>query len=112
MNCQMKPRCSPSRLNAPYSRTQLFDRVPLLYSRKKTTTLNTKRTIVIDQGVGALSLLMYWRSANMVIETSHRVVFFQRAFHSIQRRQFLTHERHQRVHGFCAEVKAAAGGGE
>src|SRR6266568_3465228 len=80
MNCQMKPRFNPSRLNAPYFRTQLFDRSPSLYSRKKTTMLNTKRTIVIDQGVGTLSLLMYWRSASIAIESSHRVVFFQRAF--------------------------------
>src|SRR2546425_5895678 len=148
MNCQMKPRFNPSRLNAPYSRNQRSDRLPSLYSRKKTNMLNTKRTIVTDQGAGTLSLLMYWRSASIAIESSHRVVFFQRAFQifaplsplsavcgqvsvvpstanrlfavnhwprcirSIQRFQFLTHERHQRFHCFCAEVKAAAGSGK
>src|SRR5207247_9223060 len=82
MNCQMKPCFNPSRLNAPYFRNQfwIFDPSPLLYSRKKTTMLNTKRTIVSDQGVGTLSLLIYWRSASIAIETSRRVVFFQRAF--------------------------------
>src|SRR6266550_287985 len=80
MNCQMKPCFNPSRLNAPYFRNQVSDRLPSLYSRKKTNTLNTKRTIVIDQLVGELSLLMYWRSASIAIDTTHRAVFFQRAF--------------------------------
>src|SRR5438034_1560200 len=80
MNCQMKPLFNPSRLNAPYSRNQFFDRAPSVYSKKKTNMLNTNRTIVIDQGVGTLSLLMYWRSASIAIESSRRVVFFQRAF--------------------------------